>query len=172
MLPSKFEKATSRMKSSKAHKKEAGSFFKQDGSSFFSQNKHQKQRKQMMSQSDSKDKGHKTAGSNIVAPSTKLHAPATFETRDRLVSSVQSYMALFCSLSDAGVSLTTSVHSVLSEIGFMEIAGQFSKGFNDINDISTATFEEMKDFVEKVVGAWETSSDGKCLTVQVRCCFM
>ena len=105
-----------------------------------------------------------------MAPSTKLHAPATFETRDRLVSSVQSYMALFCSLSDAGVSLTTSVHSVLSEIGFMEIAGQFSKGFNDINDISTATFEEMKDFVEKVVGAWETSSDGKCLTVQVRCC--
>ena len=168
MFHGMYSKPSSKMKSSKTQqqRKEAGSsLFKSDAGAFFRQEKSHAKQKKCVDQAREKFKSSNKSRSGLQQPA--LDAEARFDTRDRLVSSVQQYMALFCSLGDAGMSLSTSVHSVLSEIGFTEIAGQFSRGFNEINEISMATFDDVKDFVEKVVETWEAQKDGKSLNTKV-----
>ena len=160
-----------KMKSSKSQhqqRKEAGtSFFKTDTGAFFRQEKAPQKVKKSTGYFDESGKPNKAMMSRPGKQQPPLDATTRFDTRDRLVSSVQQYMALFCSLGDAGMSLSTSVHSVLSEIGFTEIAGQFSRGFNEINEISMATFDDVKDFVEKVVETWEAQKESKNLNTKV-----
>lgn len=161
MFQNMYSKQQSKTKSWKGSKKESGSsLFKSD---VFKMDKSQKSKKNGVHDSAPSPRSRKTSSD---CPS--LNCATNFETRDRLLSSVHAYMALFCSLSDAGVSLSTSVHSALSEVGYTQIAGQLTKGFNELNDIGTATFESMKSVVEDIVAKWENKSSNSSITTKVR----
>ena len=164
MFQGMYSKQQGKSKSWKSNKKEAAAnLFKSD---MFKSDKSNKSKKNNIQNDSTPKNSPRSAKTKSEYPA--LNCATSFETRDRLLSSVHAYMALFCSLSDAGVSLSTSVHSALSEIGYTQIAGQLTKGFNELNDIGTATFDNMKSVVEDIIAKWEDkSSASSSITTKV-----